>query len=537
MLVVARRWDQLGGRLNTMLNARSIADAFGLEFRFIWPRGADPHINDPTQLFAPDYLDRFEIPATAIAGQTAVSSRELMAAPVAAGAEPLHTADPTRFVDVVELFDIVVVGSETPAAARSRFMRGFDEIDWHPEIARILAFCSDWDVGGGASAVHVRAGDIVAGDWRHLVMHEKYMPTPFVNRAVERLASGGEEQVLVVSDNAAYLAWLQERYRSVVTADRIIPGYERLTEIQQALADVLLMSRCDLIVGPPLSAFDRLAANIGGTAVVRADRMVPAGEERDVLRRGIAERSSEAATSPAWSALLARDICWYLDVFGATEPVPAQLELVEHAVALDPDFSGVLARLARIAAVSGDQRLAQEAADRAVRIAETVERHGDPLVEALATEIATKSFALVRGPMPPGAPADPEYRRWSWRLERLTRARRKRITVAAARMRRSAERCDGLATHQVDKVSILTTLRHLIATVEWLSNRSGRQLRGASRALTRAAEHPEAPLYGTAAIEAHRAAYVFDPVSRDLERMASRLDDVIRLSVAGRREA
>jgi hypothetical protein len=531
VLVVARRWDQLGARLNAMLNARSIADAFGLEFRFIWPRGADAHINDPTQLFTSAYLDRFEIEAATIAGRTAVPSHELLAAQAASGPEALGSAEATRFVDVNDMFDIVRIGSETRAAAWSRFMRGFEEIDWQPEIRRVLAFCSEWAVGGGASAVHVRAGDIVAGDWRHLVMHEKYTPTPFVNRAIEQLAEGAGKRVLVLSDNAPYLAWLRERYRSVVTADRITPGYQELTEIQQALADVLLMSRCDLIVGPPLSAFDRLAANLGDTEVIRADRLVAAGDAREVVRVGIEDRIRDAATTPGWPGLLARDICWYLDVFGDTQPVQSQLELITQAVELDPDFSAALARLARIAAVSGDWRLARHAAGQAVGIAETVDRHGDPLVEALATETATECFAVVRGAMAPGAVTDAEHLRWSWRFERIAQRRRARISAAAASMTRSVGRCEALETHQIDKVSILGTLWHLIATVEWLSDQSGPLLQRASRQLAGDDEHPVALSDGTAEIELHRAAYVFDPVSRDLDRMASRLYDVIRLAV------
>ncbi len=48
-LVFARRWDRLGSRLIPIVNAMAVAEALGLEFRFVWPpmaligpSGADP---------------------------------------------------------------------------------------------------------------------------------------------------------------------------------------------------------------------------------------------------------------------------------------------------------------------------------------------------------------------------------------------------------------------------------------------------------------------------------------------------------------
>ena len=111
--------------------------------------------------------------------------------------------------------------------------------------------------GREMAAVHVRAGDIVEGDWRQVLQHEKYVPTPFIEHAIGVLSR--EQTVLILSDNAMYLDWLRTRLPSVVTADRIIPGYDGLSEIHRALADILLLSHCRTIVGPPTSSFSGLA--------------------------------------------------------------------------------------------------------------------------------------------------------------------------------------------------------------------------------------------------------------------------------------
>ena len=258
--IVARRWDQLGGRLNAIVNARSLAALLGVEFRFVWPRGDDPAINDPSELFSKSFLSEFEIQSTELDGRTPIPDWELVAMDGPSAGTALGRAGGASFVEVSEIFAISRLADETDGGARDRFTRCFHEIGWSAEVLELLAACSQLDGAGTLSAVHVRAGDIVTGDWRHLIAHEKYTPTPYVEYAIEQLSDGDHKQVLVLSDNDDYLGWLRRRFTTVKTAPEIVPGYASLTEAQRALADILVLSHCAAIIGPPSSSFSRLAA-------------------------------------------------------------------------------------------------------------------------------------------------------------------------------------------------------------------------------------------------------------------------------------
>ena len=120
--------------------------------------------------------------------------------------------------------------------------------------------------------------------------------------------------------------------------------------------------------------------------------------------------------APFRRRLLSRDLCWCLDVFGDELDARERLRLARDAVALDGDFSGAAARLARLAARSGDLDEARSAAERASSLAKPVQRFADARFDAVATELAVCCFALLAAALRP-AP------RW---LPGAIRARRER---------------------------------------------------------------------------------------------------------------
>ena len=44
-----------------LTNAMAVAQSFGAEFRFMWPAGTDPSLEDPTLLLGRQFTERFEI--------------------------------------------------------------------------------------------------------------------------------------------------------------------------------------------------------------------------------------------------------------------------------------------------------------------------------------------------------------------------------------------------------------------------------------------------------------------------------------------
>ena len=106
-----------------------------------------------------------------------------------------------------------------------------------------------------------------------------------------------------------------------------------------------MLSHCAAIIGPPSSSFSRLAANLGSRPATRADELLEAGTELQVLRRGISVHLDAATVGTTfWNGLVARDICWCLDVFPDELPIAEQVGLAATAVKLEPDFAGALAQ-------------------------------------------------------------------------------------------------------------------------------------------------------------------------------------------------
>ncbi len=456
-----RRWDLLGARLVALTNTIAVARSFGCEFRFMWPEGRDPYIADPTPLLARRFLQRFEFTEEDLRGRTVVPEGEIIFRDRTGAREHFAALDEQVLVEIQHPFDIVRPRDDDPTEAARRFIDAFHSIEWSDEARRLVDFASAWNTDEVISALHVRGGDIVSGGWRHSMYYGKYMPLPYVTYAVEEL-SRGAGHVLVLSDNALLLAWLRRRFDSIVAAADIVPGYDQLHVMLRAFADILVMSRCGSLYGPSDSAFSTLAARVGGRHVMPADRLVPPGGERTVLYSGIRRAETDLTESPFLRPFVARDIDWYLDVFGDGVPLGEQLRLARRAAALDPDSMGVTARLAHVAALHGDRQEAATAAAAAVRMGRVVEGIPDVLVESLATQVAVECFELVLG------------RRHRGRLRALRRRatpaeRRATIRSALDGLQSSIQLVRETQPYEFDSGAIAENLRDLVGMVEWLS--------------------------------------------------------------------
>jgi FkbM family methyltransferase len=189
----------------------------------------------------------------------------------------------------------------------------------------------------------------------------------------------------------------------------------RLTPVQQALVDIVLMSRCSQIAGPPRSAFSGLAAILGATKVVPVAKMLGPEAARDALQAWFAEGSARRDLPPFLDPMLARDRCWYVDVFGRALDRHAQLDIIEDAIRLDPEFCGAWTRRALLLAMLGDDGAARRAATRARHIARSIDFPNDPTAEALSTRLLVACAPVLRGDVAPRSVAG-RWRRWDARL-------------------------------------------------------------------------------------------------------------------------
>ncbi len=522
MLAVAGRWDQLGGRLYGIVNALSLADLFGLECRFVWPHGPDLLLDNRRELFSRRCLEALELDPAALQGCHAIHDHELIAIEEPEVRRRLANADANAFVDVQALFGCLTAAWEGPMAAGERFRRQWREIEWSDTLRRLLEAMSSRPSEEAVSGVHVRAGNILEGEWGQTVAHEKYFPTQIVEQALAQLTRGGSEQVLVVSDNREYLNWLRERYPTILSAEDVIPAYVELTEAQRAFAEILALSRCSPIVGPPSSAFSRLAADLADNPLTRTDAFLAAGEELELLRAGIETRRREVDAHSFWRPLLSRDICWYVDVFGDGLSVAEEHRLAREAAELDPRFSGAASRRARAAAALGHDEEAVNAVAAAMKLAEPVERADDALLEALASDIVVRCLGVACS-----AP------RAFGRFAQVARFRQRRsedearLGGASSASKLSLARASTLHPYWAERDHVLGRLEALIQAAEHIAEQPSRRRRRIARCLAGASNggvDPEAALSGLAV---HRSVRLYEPLRRDLDRIVQRLSDAI----------
>lgn len=255
-MLVAGRDDGLGARLMALLNAWSITNHYGAtSVGYLWPtleadtlasfRTVVAEVGELADLLAPETLQRlFEVsdlptrtfdPATA--AEAAVSSTDHMLCQHWAGVYRLP--------------------NENEAAALARFRNDVQLSMFHPAIAQVVK-----DIAprlGGATAIHVRRGDIL----KERIFGLKFINTKYLTRfhfeqILEEQQAEGD--VVIFTDSRERLDDYADGQR-VRFAEDLIPS--DLDVAQSNLAEVLLMSQCASLRGAGMSMFSQLAAAIG----------------------------------------------------------------------------------------------------------------------------------------------------------------------------------------------------------------------------------------------------------------------------------
>jgi len=481
--VVARRWDGLGGRLNAIINAMALASALDAEFRFAWPGGPSTP-GAAEELFSAEFLAAHVVNIDELEGREVVP--DPTERPLAAARQDLAQAGHGAMVDVVEYASTLSFRDESHLAADHRFRASAEQIGWSPAVARTIATINAGFSIGAYAAIHVRAGDIVKGDWRQFLPVEKYTPRPYVEFAIQRLLAEGVGHVLILSDNEDYANELRQRFDCVRRPHELLPHYVELTAVQRALADIWLLARATRILGPTTSAFSRLAGNLSGVTMRGTHETLSSEEARVTLSRAIESAIAEPPAEAYRRALLARDIAWYLAVFGDNVSLADRLRLSEKAVDCEPDFTGALNNLAIARAFAGDGIGSRTASLRAFASAGASRVHADPTVDSLATAISSHALELGRTFHSDSA--------WSL-MRRDRRSQSDRHARELDDLSAQFAHCESMVPYQIHHQDVLFNLRFQLAALDWLGQLEGKPAAAARDALVVAAK--DAPLPGT----------------------------------------
>jgi hypothetical protein len=458
-IVVARRWDRLGGRLGAILNAWSVAHALGIDFRFVWPTGEFQELNEPRELFNERFLAQFACRDTDLEGR--IIERLPTHLSLQEARDFVQNIDRNVIFDISDCFEIITFLGEDRKSAHMRFRESLKEISWSVNAFALINSILGSRFPSNYAAIHVRAGDIVTGDWRQFVPVDKYLPSSYVELFIDRLSVNFKLKTVIFSDNIKYIKFLKDKFPSILTPDQLVPSYYKLTEIQRDFADILVLSCSKSITGPNSSAFSCLAANISNLKVIGVKEYISESEASEFLKHAIKNFKSRDLLPVVLHSLIARDICWFLDVFPDALSLEERIEFAAKALEFEPDFCSALNHLAIGKAMAAKPIESLNASTSSFRISETVICHSDPLLESIASSISSAVLNL-------GGGSANQLGSSIGSINSVAK-RKESIFFEIARLKFDLDKCEALAPFQIHHSDVLLNIRFQLAFLKWLA--------------------------------------------------------------------
>ena len=337
-VVLARRSDGLGQRLSAILNGLRLANLLDAEFRLTWPvdgEGAaareDHSIVAAEDFFSESFLRRHRYqgdPGEGFGFPKRAEDLDDLRSQL--HATPLGLAAPNRPLRKV-------VGPNVPDIDGS-FAAEFDLIEFHPDVHAAMTRAREVPLEEGSVGIHLRAGDVLFGPLRTLNRFwDKCIPAPIARALIEQLRDD-VRPVFVFGQDADLVRHLCED-TGAIEAETLRPG---MSGHQQSMFDIVLMSRCERIIGAR-SGFAGLAANITGKSVEPYLRLISPEDGVDITRADLAKHGDQYHP-------LQRAFAWWAAYYRTRDerPYDEAVAMVSAAVDDDPDNPRARLRLASL---------------------------------------------------------------------------------------------------------------------------------------------------------------------------------------------
>lgn len=327
---VSNRTDGFGERLKALLNAVVMAKNTHGKFSFGWPImsqefAPDHCILSAARTFSPAFVEKYFLDQEVLKGLQLVPLSEVTPDQLSTDDESLAIlVNQGNLKKQVEKF-----------ASKFDFHfdhgRAFKEIEFSEEleIAREAAYSAT--LPAGATALHLRAGDVVYGRFRFTDRyHKKVLPLPLAVRLVSDLIDQGKTPIIFGQD-AAVLQFLKGRFDVKLASE--VSATEDFCDLQQALFEICLMARCPEIYAG-MSGFALVAAWIGGGKRIDPRTVYDSKMAVDIIHNMIIGGNSPAEVPALQLSFACRSACLF-----AGQAVPhdrCTTDLLEKARALDP---------------------------------------------------------------------------------------------------------------------------------------------------------------------------------------------------------
>ncbi len=263
--LIAHRTDRLGARVNSLVNARRIAEELDAPYCIYWVQSVPGHdsadINDPHELFDVDFIaehflshDEWVqarpdlIPVGKLTDHPLSKIRRLLAQ--------------GKDVAVNNAFGITRFRNEDSEDVSDAFRKASRDIPLAaslvPQQSQIASSLAN------ATAYHIRRGDLTTGvRTKHSAWPHKCIPDEFY-QAHMRTELAQARDVILFSDDPDTVKAFSAQFPQLRTADDVI-ARDCLTIGQCDLLELFAMSCCSTIIAPEQSAFSTTAAELGGS--------------------------------------------------------------------------------------------------------------------------------------------------------------------------------------------------------------------------------------------------------------------------------
>ena len=331
LVFVANRHDGMGERLRAILNAMVLAKENDGSFLFTWKtNNLDFHATSEKNLiFNCDFQKKYLID-----GQDLNNLK-------------IHPIEKTPFITAKDFEDykgVLVQQNEIvkmlpyPYANfdSKNYQTAFNEIGFSDQLIAAKSHAESIEITSKAVAIHIRAGDIVYGQYRDMpIFYGKVTPFYLLDHVIKILVKAGSE-IIIFGQDDVFCRYLADKYDALYSKELLRPEYN---DSQIALFDVILMSKCKEVIAGH-SGFSTLSEWIGGAQIKNCYQYF-SGTEAVIneFKDFLYNKESFFQSDKIDSSIKAFSISHFVNRYQKHIPLIDKIAYLEDCISLDPKGS------------------------------------------------------------------------------------------------------------------------------------------------------------------------------------------------------
>lgn len=262
----SNRTDGMGERLRSLVNTIVLAKLLNCQFKFTWNLSkylGDTHsIEDVYSTFSEKFIEKhFAAESPTMLEQLSDINTEIQCS--------------TNETELTLRMDDLNIIKRYPQLKKiinyTMFKDAFSEIDFASSLQHAIELANNVNVKPNTIAIHLRSGDILYGRYRADDRYtNKAISYAFADYILHKLQNDTAD-VLIFGQTDSVCNYLASKYR--VTYSKNIDGVHKLSNIQRAMFDIVLISRCSNIYAGN-SGFSALSQLIGNVNLKKFDSLI-----------------------------------------------------------------------------------------------------------------------------------------------------------------------------------------------------------------------------------------------------------------------